>query len=887
MEFFRMLIGGELVEARGGTTTPSLDPGTGQPVAEVPRGGVEDGADAVAAAHHAFRTWSLRPVEERARALMELSDRISDRLRELAVLEARDSGGTLKRTGSDVFLGARLIRNLARYAMQDFPWVEEIGAAGNPFSPSRNRVRREPVGVCVGIVPWNFPFLMATWKITMATLMGNTVVLKPASNTPLSALALAGIIAESPIPPGVINIVSGPGGELGEALCSDERVAKIAFTGSTEVGRRIMTLAAGTIKKTTLELGGKSANIVLDDADLDSAVDGAILGCFLHQGQVCTSGTRLLIPHLRYDEIVDALRQRTETLKVGYQLDPKSKMGPLVSAEQLRTVEDYVAIGRAGGATLVTGGERVEVDGYRDGYYYAPTIFGDVDNEMRIAQEEIFGPVLCVERYRDEDEAVALANASPYGLAGGVWSRDVERAQRVAGLVRTGTLWINDYHVFSDLAPFGGYKLSGTGRELGHHGLAEYTEIKRVHIGAEGHPVHRPGNRLLLRYPRATSFAWSGPTHLEIGVGRTAMAGAIVDQRLHGRRALLISDGGVDEAGLADTVRGALGSLLAGEFLEVPQDSGLDVIDVCADHGRSVNADCIVALGGGSVLDTAKGVAVALSDGPSARAIDALGIQMLGRDPLPLLAIPTTAGTGSEVTNCAVIRDADRGRKVYIVDDRIIPPVAILDPQLTVELPPLLTASTGMDALTHAIEAVVSRQSNPISEGLALQAIRLISANLPRVIEDPGDLEGRVLMQQAATMAGWAFSVAQVGLVHGMSHALGARRGVAHGVGNGILLPHVMRFNQPAATAQLVLVAEALGCARDGRDDAATALAAADAVAKLLEEIGHPTRLREVNVPESDLEACARLAVEDLATMTNPRPVRSPAEVVEVYLQAM
>jgi len=365
------------------------------------------------------------------------------------------------------------------------------------------------------------------------------------------------------------------------------------------------------------------------------------------------------------------------------------------------------------------------------------------------------------------------------------------------------------------------------------------------------------------------------------------MAAAVVEQRLGGRRALLVSDAGVDAAGLTEVVRGALGSLLVEEYLEVPQDSGLEVIDGAAERGRAANVDCVVALGGGSVLDTAKAVAVVLSDGPSARAIDALGIQLLGRDPLPLLAIPTTAGTGSEVTNCAVIRDANRGRKVYIVDDRIIPPVAILDPQLTLELPPLLTASTGMDALTHAIEAVVSRQSNPISEGLALQAIRLISANLPRVIEDPGDLEGRVLMQQASTMAGWAFSVAQVGLVHGMSHALGARRGVAHGVGNGILLPHVMRFNQPAATAQLVLVADALGCARDGRDDAATALAAADAVAKLLEEIGHPTGLREADVPESELEACARLAVEDLATMTNPRPVRSPAEVVEVYLQAM
>ncbi len=887
MQSFRMLIGGELVGARSDRTTRSIDPGTGKPIAELSLGGAEDGADAVTAAHRAFETWSRRPVEERARVMMDLADRMTDNLRDLAVLEARDSGGTLKRTGGDVFLGARLMRNLARYAMRDFPWVEEIGDAGDPFIRARHLVRREPMGVCVAIVPWNFPLLMAIWKITMAALMGNTVVLKPASDTPVATLALAKIIVESNVPPGVINIVTGSGSELGEALVADHRVAKIAFTGSTEVGRRIMTMAAGTIKKTTLELGGKSANIVLEDADLDSAVDGAILATFLHSGQVCTSGTRLLLPDSRYDEFMDALIQRTEGIRVGYQLDPATKMGPLVSAKQRRTVEEYVAIGRDEGATVVTGGERVEIEGFENGFYYSPTIFGDVDNSMRIAQEEIFGPVLSVVRYHDEDEVIAIANASTYGLAGGIWSRDLERAQRVAEQVRTGTLWINDYHVFSDLAPFGGYKQSGTGRELGHYGLAEFTEIKHVHLGAEGHPIHRPGNRLLLKYPRTTSFAWSGPTHLEIGAGRAAMAGVLVDQRLGCRRALLISDAGVNEAGLTDIVRGALGSLLAGEFLDVPQDSGLEVIDACADHGRAVDADCVVALGGGSVLDTAKAAVVVLSEGRQAKAMDAVGIQLLSTDPLPLLAIPTTAGTGSEVTNCAVIRDANRGRKVYIVDDRIIPPVAILDPQLTVGLPPLLTASTGMDALTHAIEAVVSRQANPISEGLALQAIRMIAINLPLVTDDPGDLEARVLMQQASTMAGWAFSVAQVGLVHGMSHALGARHGVPHGIGNGILLPHVMRFNQPAATPQLVRVAEALGCERDGRDDAAMALAAADAVAFLLERTGHPTKLRAVHVPESGLEACAQLAVEDLATMTNPRPVRSPKEVVEVYLQAM
>jgi alcohol dehydrogenase class IV len=464
-----------------------------------------------------------------------------------------------------------------------------------------------------------------------------------------------------------------------------------------------------------------------------------------------------------------------------------------------------------------------------------------------------------------------------------VWSRDVARAERVAAQIRTGTMWINDFHVFNDHAPFGGYKQSGVGRELGMWGLEEYTEVKHVHIGAEGHPALRPANRLLMTYPRTTGLAWTAPTKLTIGAGR--LAGIAQELRQLGvTRVLLVSDRGIERTGMLERVYGALGPMLAARYFDVEQDSSLAIVDAATLAGREAGVDGVVSVGGGSVIDTAKAVAACL--GAGGKAIDHVGVHQLRGEPVPHVVVPTTAGTGSEVTNTAVIHHKELGRKVYIVDDKLIPATAILDPSLTTGLPRGLTASTGMDALTHAVEAVVSKQANPISEGLALQAIRMIVQYLPAVVARPDDLEARVQMQIASSIAGSAFSVAGVGLVHGMSHALGARVRVPHGTANGILLPHVMSWNTAQAAAKLALVARAAGVEASG-GDAELAAAGAAAISALLVRIGHPQKLSEVGVKQDDLAACAELALTDGATSTNPRPPRSAQDIVAVYQQAL
>jgi aldehyde dehydrogenase (NAD+) len=483
MRDYRLFIGGELVDSASGETFETLNPSNGEVVATVAKAGPEDVERAIAAARKAFDEgpWPTMKPSERTTIMLDAFERIAAAAGEIGELEAEDAGHTIRMASLfTVPYSNEYWRHLAELAGR-LTYDEAVEPFGFP-TPAWDFVVREPFGVCAGIIPWNFPYMMAIWKLAPALATGNTAVLKPATYTPASAMALAQVLAETDLPPGVVNVVPGSGASAGEALCADPRVDKIAFTGSTEVGRRIMQLASGSVTKVTLELGGKSPNILLDDADLDIAIPGSAWAMYLHQGQICHAGTRLFAPASLYDEVIARLVEAVENMTVGPATDFSSDQGPLINRSQFETVDRYVQLGVEEGAKLLTGGHRVEGDGLDGGYFYAPTIFGEVDNSMRIAQEEIFGPVLCVIRYESVDDAVRLANDSIYGLGGAVWSRDIPRALAVARRMRTGTVWINDYHLVSPAAPFGGYKQSGIGREHGVWGLSEYLQTKYIRV---------------------------------------------------------------------------------------------------------------------------------------------------------------------------------------------------------------------------------------------------------------------------------------------------------------------------------------------------------------------------------------------------------------------
>ena len=885
MDKYQLFIDGQFVDAASGETFETHDPGTGLPFASVARAGAADAEAAIAAARRAFDSgvWSgLTPAARMAR-IQDFADQIAQQGLRLAITESMDAGHIISLAKYWPLQCITFLRNLSLAATNQFPWQEEIPISGNVFAPGRDYIRREPLGVCVGIVPWNFPLYIAVWKIAPALIMGNTMVVKPATMTPLTAVILGEAAKAAGIPDGVLNVVTGPGGELGKILCTHPDVDKISLTGSTEVGREIMKLASDTVKKVTLELGGKSANIILDDADIDLAVEGACFGTFFHQGQVCSSGTRVLVHSSIYDEFLEKMKKRAEALRIGYQLDPASHLGPLVSADQLSTVEGYVQLGREEGAEVVTGGERAEVPGLDGGFYYRPTIFTKVKNSMRIAQEEIFGPVVCVMKYDSDEEAVAIANDSLYGLAGGVFSSDTERAERIARGVRTGTMWINNYHMFADFCPFGGYKQSGIGRDFGLECLHGFTQAKRIHISSMADARTNMTWQLLSDYKKVDGFAYLCPTNVIAGHGALAAINKTVAD-LECRRALIVTDPGVREAGLADLAGSALADFCVGIFDKVPPDPDLETVDAATAYAREVRADCIVSVGGGSVIDTGKGVCVVLKKGGKAN--DHLNLLTLTEPQTPHVVIPTTAGTGSEVTNISVLTSHGAGRKLFIADKYITPNAAILDPRFTMSLPKRMTVATAMDAMTHAIEAMMSIMSNRICDAQALQAIRLINENLPLVVADGKNEKARLNLQIAATLAGWAFTIAQVGLAHAMAHTLGTLFHLPHGEACGIVLPKVMRYNVDSATDALVLVAKALDVETAGMENRDAALAAADAVEALMEKVGHPLKLREVGITEDSLDMAAFHAVCDTAALFNARPVNDPGEVAALYKEA-
>src|SRR5271154_1171763 len=475
----QLFIDGRWADAASGRTFETPNPATGETLARIAEGGAEDINRAVKAARRAFEEgpWSRMTASDRGRIIWRIGDLILEHADELAQLESLDNGKPFAvARAADIPLAADLFHYMAGGATKIEGNTINISVPYMPGANFPSYTLREPVGVVGQIIPWNFPLLMAAWKLGPALPTGNCVVLKPAEQTPLTALLLAQLIAEAGIPDGVVNVVTGFGETAGAALAPHDDVDKVAFTGSTEVGKLIVAAAgASNLKKLTLELGGKSPNIVFDDAGPD-AIEGAANAIFFNHGQCCVAGSRLYVQQAKFDEVVDGVAAIAKSIKMGPGMEPGTQMGPLVSDEQFRRVTGFLESGKADGATALAGGGRF---GDR-GYFVEPTVLTNTRPEMQVVREEIFGPVLVAAAFTDLDEIAAVANDSEYGLGAGIWTRDISKAHALAKKLRAGTVWINCYNVFDAALPFGGYKQSGWGREMGHEALHAYTEVKAV-----------------------------------------------------------------------------------------------------------------------------------------------------------------------------------------------------------------------------------------------------------------------------------------------------------------------------------------------------------------------------------------------------------------------
>ncbi|WP_073228987.1 aldehyde dehydrogenase family protein [Streptomyces sp. NBRC 110465] len=480
-----LYIGGEWTPAAAGGRREVINPFDASVVTTVDEADADDVDRAVRAARRAFEEadWAGAPTRRRADVLLRVHDLLLRDREEIARTETLDTGKTLAEARIDVEDVANTFRYFGEVADKDGGRVVDVGP------DVLSRVVYEPIGVCALIAPWNYPLLQASWKVAPALAAGNTFVLKPSETTPLTTIAMVRLIAEAGAPPGVANLVLGSGATVGAALTHHPEVDLVSFTGGLATGRGIMAGAADGPKNVALELGGKNPNVVFADADVEAALDNALNAAFLHSGQVCSAGSRLLVEDSLHDRFVEALARRAAAIRLGNGMDDGTESGPLSSAEHREKVERMIAVGRDEGARVVTGGGRPADPALSRGYFLQPTVFADCHRTMRIVQEEVFGPVVTVERFHTEDEAVELANDTRYGLAGGVWTSDASRAQRVAGRLRHGTVWINDFHPYVPQAEWGGFGLSGVGRELGPTGLREYQEAKHIYQNLSPSPT--------------------------------------------------------------------------------------------------------------------------------------------------------------------------------------------------------------------------------------------------------------------------------------------------------------------------------------------------------------------------------------------------------------